>query len=127
MPATIDVAFPSTQTQHLCLLFPQAVLAELGSKEGRVTNKTMARLLQHLLSRNPIATQRGWVLDGWPRTAAQARLASHVVVPIEGCPAGAVAAAGGDEAPRNRRESQAGAAKVKCLASCVIKILVYLE
>ena len=95
----------------------QAVVGELSSKEGRVTNRTMARLLQHLLSRNATAAQRGWVLDGWPRTAAQARLATSVVLSLDG---GSAVGAAGDEGPKNRRESLAGPGKVWSVGSHLI-------
>ena len=50
----------------------QVLAAELSSKDGRASTLTMARLLQHLLARDPRAARRGFILDGWPRTLAQA-------------------------------------------------------
>lgn len=77
---------------------PQALAAELASKEGRASARTLARLLQHLLARDPAATRRGYVLDGWPRSLAQARLAfspSATAAPAGGAPGAAQTAAGG--------------------------------
>ena len=39
-----------------------------------MTAPLMARLLQHLLARLPKAANQGWVLEGWPKNLAAARV-----------------------------------------------------
>lgn len=52
----------------------QACNAQLVSKEGRIAPQLMAHILQHLLARDPAAINHGWVLEGWPKNLAAARL-----------------------------------------------------
>ncbi len=79
----------------------KVLTAELAGKEGRVSPRTMARLLQHLVSRDPRVARRGYVLDGWPKTLAQARVAFDPSVA-----AAAALPAGG--AQQQRRQSLVG-------------------
>jgi hypothetical protein len=48
--------------------------AELASKEPRLSDRSMAKLLLHCTSRLS-KPNRGWVLEGWPKTLAQAQVA----------------------------------------------------
>ena len=48
--------------------------AELAGKEARLSDRSMAQLLLHCTSQLP-KPNRGWVLEGWPKTLAQARAA----------------------------------------------------
>ena len=51
----------------------QEMQAELSSKVGRVSDGTMAKLCSHLLGKRDVHT-RGFLLEGWPKTADQAEL-----------------------------------------------------
>ena len=49
----------------------QEVQAELSGKGGRVSDGTMVKLCNHVLSKKGM-TSKGFVLEGWPKTPEQA-------------------------------------------------------
>ena len=51
----------------------QEVQADLSGKVGRVSDGNMAKLCSHLLSKRDVRS-RGFLLEGWPKTADQAEL-----------------------------------------------------
>lgn len=75
-------------------VFMQVCNAQLASKEGRIAPQLMAHILQHLLARDPAAIIHGWVLEGWPKTLAAARLMA--------CSNGPEGGKQGDRAPYRR-------------------------
>jgi hypothetical protein len=77
----------------------------MAAKVPRVSSRHMAALLRHLLTRRATAARRGYVLDGWPRTAGAARLVWGKVVPAEVAPA----AAGGGGGLGSSEDGKAGA------------------
>lgn len=77
----------------------------------------MAALLRHLLTRRASAARRGYVLDGWPRTAGAARLVWGKAVPAEVPPAAAGGGGGAGE------EGKAGAKVRRGWGRCTSPVL----
>ncbi|KAK9812921.1 hypothetical protein WJX72_005801 [[Myrmecia] bisecta] len=76
----IDARAMLTAAEELGPAFKQEVQTELSGKGGRASDASLARICQHLLRRLP-ERNRGYVLDGWPRTAEQAEEVFSMDVP----------------------------------------------
>jgi len=93
------------EAPHCDAELQKSLANDMNGKEGRASARTMARLLQHLLARDPRAVRRGFVLDGWPRSLAQARVAFSPIAVGSAAAGQATSAVGGQQ---QRRQSVAG-------------------